>query len=237
MFTSPPTASTIDFADEINFWSRQLAEHALFLQLGLVDTPLKIRAQELHEQWQQLHNTLSKLPVREAAAEALRLAIELRGLQNHLLERQAKGQWIGWLWPLFIDHTRREGDYFIGRLQHKMLSSENECQTWLTFMAEHAAFTAHLLDPTEGGSIQRATGFITEFERLRGGCAALNGQLLEFTEKAGVGLDNYLKNLGVGTPQLKSIIHPVLAEHVMREGQRFLQEVRRLKNSLATGTL
>jgi hypothetical protein len=50
-FGADKTAS-IDFSDEIDFWSRQLSEHALFVHLGLLDLPLRTRAQELHEQWE-----------------------------------------------------------------------------------------------------------------------------------------------------------------------------------------
>jgi hypothetical protein len=223
----------IDFDDEIQFWSRQLSEHALFLQLGLVDQPLKVRASELHEMWEQFRKGLARMSTRDAATQALALAMETRSFKSHVLDRLSKGQWLGWIWPLFVDHTRREGDYFIGRLQHQPLDIGDECQTWLQFMAEHAAFAAHLLDPTEAAKIRQAGTFISEFERLHGGCAALNGQLLDLTDKAGKDLDQYFARLGVGTPQLKSIIHPVLAEHVVREGRRFLEVVKRLKGEVA----
>jgi hypothetical protein len=224
-------APAVDFNDEIEFWSRQLSEHALFVHLGLLDMPLRTRALELHQQWEAYRQARKGLPPLEASGRALGLALDTRGLLVHVYDRLAKGQWIGWLWPLFIDHIRREGDYFIDIMQHKTPNAENTCKTWLVFMAEHAAFAAHLLDPTEAAKIRAATAYIGEFERLHGGCNALNEQLLTMTVKAGKDLDNYFTQLGVGSPQLKSIIHPVLAEHVVREGKRFLTIVEQMKVS------
>jgi len=223
----------IDYPDEIEFWSRQLSEHALFVHLGLMDQPLRIRAQELHQQWEDFRQARKGLPAREVAGRALGLALDTRSFLGHVYERLGKGQWIGWLFPLFIDHIRREGDYFIEVLQHKTPDAETTCKNWLVFMAEHAAFAAHLLDPVESAKIRQATAFIGEFERLHGGCAAINGQLLALTEKTGKDLDQYFMQLGIGTPKLKSIIHPVLAEHVVREGKRFLMIVERIKIEIA----
>jgi hypothetical protein len=219
----------IDYGDEIEFWSRQLSEHALFVHLGLLDQPLRVRALELHQQWEAYRKARKNLPPLDASAQALALAIDTRSFLAHVHDRLSKGQWIGWLWPLFIDHIRREGDYFIDIMQHKPMDGVTTCKTWIVFMAEHAAFAAHLLDPTEAAKIRAATAFIGEFERLHGGCSAMNEQLLTMTAKAGTDLDHYFVQLDVGGPKLKSIIHPVLAEHVVREGRRFLGVVEKLK--------
>jgi len=228
-------ASAIDFNDEIDFWSRQLSEHALFVHLGLLDMPLRTRAQELHEQWELYRQSRKGLPTREIAGRALGLAMDTRSFLGHVYERLGKGQWIGWLFPLFIDHIRREGDYFIEVLQHKPQEPEVVCKNWLVFMAEHAAFAAHLLDPVESAKIRQATAFIGQFEKLHAGCAAMNEQLLSLTEKTGKELDQYFAGLGVGTAKLKSIIHPALAEHILREGRRFLMIVDRIKTEITPG--
>lgn len=224
---------TIDFSDEIDFWSRQLSEHALFVHLGLLDHALRTRGQELHQAWETFRQSRKGLPSREVAGRALGLAMDTRSFLGHAHDRLKKGQWIGWLFPLFVDHIRREGDYFIEVLQHKTQEPDAICRTWLVFMAEHAAFAAHLLDPTEAAKIRQATAFIGEFEKLHAGCAAINEQLLLLTDKTGKDLNQYFNSLGVGTPNLKSIIHPVLAEHVLREGRRFLMIVDRIKTEIS----
>jgi hypothetical protein len=237
MHTFGAAPPSIDYVDEIDFWSRQLSEHALFSHLGLQDQPLRIRAMELHQQWEAFRQSRSGLPSREVSGRALALALDTRSFLSHVHERLVKGQWLGWLFPLFVDHIRREGDYFIDILQHKTLAAEDVCKTWIVFMAEHAAFAAHLLDPTEAQKIRQATAFIGSFEKLHAGCNAINDQLLVMTTQAGKELDQYFTHLDVGSPRLKSIIHPALAKHVIREGQRFLTTVDQLKTQIASTAL
>jgi hypothetical protein len=227
-------APTTDFNDEIDFWSRQLQEHCLFVHLDLHDMALKTRAQELYQLWDQFRQHRKNMPSAEVAGHALGLALDTRGLLVHVHDRLTKGQWIGNLFPLFVDHVRREGDYFIEIMQHKASDTATTYKNWLVFMAEHAAFTAHLLDPTESAKIRQATAFIGEFERLHNGCGAINAQLIQLTETAGKELDSYFAQLGVGTPKLRSIIHPVLAEHVIREGKRFLMIIDKIKIGVAS---
>ena len=220
--------SILSFADDIEFWSRQLSEHALFMQLGLDDKRLKSGAEGLHAQWERYRHGSRTIPA------AISLVIATRELQTEVHSRLIGGEWLGWLWPLFIDHIRREGDYFLTKLQGQMLSDTDECKTWLTFMAEHAAFAAHLLDPSETLRIQQAIGLLGNFNHLWQGCGtSMNEQLLSLTTHSGLDLDAYLKSLRIGTlGAVRSIIHPALAEHVVREGQRFLLTISALQGQI-----
>jgi hypothetical protein len=222
--------NVLPVADDIEFWSRQLSEHALFMQLGLDDPKLKQRCAQLHQAWEHFRRGPRQIPT------AITLVHHLRDLQLEVHARLARGEWLGWIWPLFVDHIRREGDYFLGALQGAKLDPVAEAQMWLTFMAEHAAFAAHLLDPNEAERIRQALDAQGKFGDLFRECASgLNDQLLSLTQRSGMDLDAYLKALGVGTPAgAKSIIHPVLAEHVVREGQRFLGTMQALQQAIQT---
>ena len=220
-------------AEDIEFWSRQLAEHALFMRLGLEDPVLKARAEQLHQAWKMFRQGP------RALLEAIRLVHALRDLQLEVHARLVRGEWLGWLWPLFVDHIRREGDYFLGTLQHTGRDPVSECQIWMTFMAEHAAFAAHLLDPSEADKIRQALQAQGQFGELFRSCASgVNDQLLALTQRSGADLDEYMTGLGIGKPGgAKSTIHPILAEHVVREGRRFLQIVEVLQRAtLASST-
>jgi Domain of unknown function (DUF2935) len=219
---------TLPIADDIEFWSRQLSEHALFMQLGLDDKRLKRIAEGLHAQWERYRHGP------RAVSTAISLVAATRELQTEVHSRLVEGSWLGWLWPLFIDHIRREGDYFLTKLQGQLLSDVDECKTWLTFMAEHAAFASHLLDPSEAQRIQQALTLLGDFNHLWRGCApSMNEQLLSLTRRSGLELDAYFKSLGIGTPgAARSIIHPALAEHVVREGQRFLLTISILQGQI-----
>jgi len=229
-FYDVPSVSgvALPIADDIEFWSRQLSEHALFMQLGLDDKHLKSRAEGLHAQWERYHGGPRTVP------DAISLVLATRELKTEVHSRLVSGEWLGWLWPLFVDHIRREGDYFLTKLQGQMLSDADECRTWLTFMAEHAAFAAHLLDPSEAERIHQAIALLGDLNRLWQGCGtSMREQLLSLTTRSGLDLDAYFKSLGIGTPAAaRSIIHPVLAEHVVREGQRFLVTISALQGQI-----
>ncbi len=195
------------------------------MQLGLGDKRLKGEAERLHNQWESYRRGTRTVP------DAIALVSATRNFKTEVHSRLVAGEWLGWLWPLFVDHIRREGDYFLGKLQGQLLSDADECATWITFMAEHTAFAAHLLDPSEAVRIQQAIAMLGTLNQLWKGCStSLNEQLLSLTTHSGLELDAYLKNLGVGKPGgARSIIHPVLAEHVVREGQRFLATITALQ--------
>lgn len=216
----------LPIADDIDFWSRQLSEHALFMQLGLDDKRLKDEAERLHKQWESFRRGPRAVP------DAIALVRGTRDFKTEVHSKLVAGEWLGWLWPLFVDHIRREGDYFLGKLQGQMLSDADECATWITFMGDHAAFAMHLLDPSEAERIRQALTLLGNFNQLWQGCGtSMNQQLLSLTTRSGLDLDAYFKSLGVGKPGgARSIIHPVLAEHVVREGQRFLATMTALQS-------
>ena len=220
--------SLMPLADDIDFWSRQASEHGLFMALGLDDKTLKRRSESLHQSWENFRRGPRRVP------DAVALVLAGRELKLEVHGRLLQGEWLGWLWPLFIDHIRREEDYFLGALQGTQLDAKTECQIWLTFMSEHIAFAIHLLDPSEAERMRQAMALQGNFNELWKGCGnAVNDQLLSLTQQKGMELDAYLQNLGIGTPSgAKSVIHPVIAEHVVREGRRFLATMNALQSQV-----
>jgi hypothetical protein len=210
-------------ASEIDFWSRQLSEHALFLHLGLEDAKLKQEALAQHKAWEAFRKSVRAHDV----PAVLALTASLRAFKTDVLDRMNKGEWLGWLFPLFIDHIRRELDMFVAHLRNEPLPAGELCE-WQRFMMEHAAFAGHLLDPVESRLILDARKHVGTFAALQSGCGATTSSMLALSHRAGRELDAYFTQSGIGTPKVKSVIHPVLAAHVVREGQRFLQTVQTL---------
>lgn len=205
---------------DVAFWARQLSEHALFFQLGLVDLPLQVAAGQIHAAWEAARPTIN-------TATVLPLAKELRAFKTELLRRLGAGEWLGWIYPTFVEHTRNELDLFVERLTGSVPKTI-ECAAWLRFMAEHAAFAAHLMDPVEAQRIRTAVAFVDRFSRLQHACTngGVTQQLTELSMRAGSMLDAFVREQ---VAKAKSIIHPVLAVHVVREGRRFLYTVDRLR--------
>lgn len=140
-------------------------------------------------------------------------------------------------YPLLIEHIIREAklyreyveclekDGFLGNQSMK----EVEC-FWNRIMMEHSMFIRGLLDPSENELFDSADKFADEYCRLLNKCQsaqneALGTASLELTQKlrdfktAGV--------QGIEQCQIRSIILPLLAGHVLREANHY---IRLLKN-------
>lgn len=223
----------------VRFWSRQLSEHALFFNLGLEDQVLKEVALEAHNQWEQFRETIpgraDKDETDEIIGNYLGLSQDLRAMKTHVLNQLKSGKWLGWIFPSFADHVRRELDYSVALLTDGLGEGEKRIKTelcgWLQFMAEHAAFADHLLDADEHQLMKEATEIQGNLEDLHGRCRSLTPQLINLSEKAGKALDRYFTKLDANITNVHSIIHPVLALHVVREGRMFLQTLAEMQGA------
>ena len=213
-------------------WSRQLSEHALFLSLGLVAAPeLAREAQKNRDAWETFRAKGTSGADQRPAA--ITLATELASIKGRVLDRLEKGEWLGWLFPTFVRHMLQELLWFTQSLESAVTGSPRDAKgdicSWLGFMAEHAAFAAHLLDPVEVRLVREARTMVGALSALRDVCGGALSSLVGLSDRAGRQLDQYLVSSGIGTPKVRSVIHPVLAAHVVREGRMFLEVLGRLR--------
>lgn len=206
----------------IKFWSRQLGEHCVFMNLGLVDGDLKARADALHAEWESFRGTIGDTATPELTARAKELTVPLRSFTSEVHDRVIGGEWLGWLEPTLLGHMNRELDYFTATVsappeREGLIAASDELCMWLRHNAEEAAFAAHLLDPKETALIRQAEAFTEKFEDLLDGCGSMEHGFVGLSEKAGRLFDRYLSGSGIGTPKVRSVVHPVLALHVLRE--------------------
>ncbi|WP_285615757.1 DUF2935 domain-containing protein [Pseudobacillus badius] len=146
--------------------------------------------------------------------------------------------------PLLVDHISREANYFRKRLielnegKLKPLADAiiKENVFFLRIMADHAKFIGHLLDPSERKLIDIARNFSNDFDELV--FQARDLESMKPQSQTGPLLDQFLDQNRVSVASLrdfkktardlieeckiKSIIHPLLADHVFREAERFL---------------
>lgn len=221
-----------DTLEVVRFWSRQLSEHCLFLQLGLEPQDLQNQSQALHADWESFRATIPAQASPEEVDALVRqvkpMAMRLRQFKTRVYDRLRAGEWLGWLFPSFVGHIRAELDYFVATINGASMKAglarvSDELCTWLKFMAEHAAFAAHLLDPEERLLIKQAQALHEKLEDLENGCKSMEVGFIVLSQQAGTLLDRYFTGSGIGTAQVESVIHPVLALHVVREGRMFLQ--------------
>lgn len=159
--------------------------------------------------------------------------------------------------PLLVDHTSREAHYFRKRLielnegKLKPLADEiiKENVFFLRIMADHAQFIGHLLDPSERKLVDMAQNFSHDFDQLvfqardldsmkpQSQTVPLLGQFLDQNRVSVTSLRDFKKTARdlIEECKIKSIIHPLLADHVFREAERFLAIIEMFEAHLTGG--
>lgn len=141
--------------------------------------------------------------------------------------------------PLLIEHIRREAEFFVQhlqRLQRREIPDPaqeiiEEKVFWDRIMAEHSLFIVHLLDPSETSLINQADLFARQFFKLedraldvRERHLPLTADLLSDELEAAANIKSF-KNTAedlILACSIRSLILPLLADHVLREANHFL---------------
>ncbi|MZK52820.1 DUF2935 domain-containing protein [Clostridium beijerinckii] len=148
-------------------------------------------------------------------------------------------------YPLLIDHIMREAKlYFtlVKRLQEREdIDLEREAYEqeyfWNRIMAEHAKFLRGLLDPTEDELINMSNNFGREFDKLTMEAREAMNQSVPLSK---VTDDSYKATLAIGKfkeqgtvglleCKIKSIIVPLLGDHILREANHYLRLLKIFK--------
>lgn len=159
-------------------------------------------------------------------------------------------------YALLIDHTSREAAYFAKRLKElnegklkplpEAIIKENVF--FLKIMADHSKFIGHLLDPSERKLVEQAREFSHDFDQLLYQAMDLDhmrpqsetkpilDQFLDQNRVSVASLRDFKKTARdlIEACRIKSNIHPLLADHVFREAERFLNVIDRFEASLTS---
>lgn len=223
------------------FWSRQLSEHALFAHLGLVNEDLKIAAANLHEKWEKFRENLdedSDEHDERTIKHFNKIALQQKDFQINILKqltnitKNTDGSphaWLGWLDPSFLEHITRELNYAYAKVNRESVFIEDEVNFWRIINKEHALFAAHLLDPSEKDLIQTAYKLASD---ISSGRTCESKFFVEASIHDISKLDKYNRTAKtlLNKNQIRSIIHPVLLTHIIREGQRALYIINKIDN-------
>jgi hypothetical protein len=146
-------------------------------------------------------------------------------------------------YPLLIDHIMREAILYRMLLQRLNENEEVDIEReaieqemfWNRIMAEHSLFIRGLLDPTENDLIVAANNFGNEFnalyERSREAVdltmsiSQLTQDSLEATMR--ISEFNAQGTQGILDCQVRSIIIPLLGDHVLRESNHFIRLLKK----------
>ncbi|NEW05343.1 DUF2935 domain-containing protein [Paenibacillus sp. SYP-B3998] len=250
--------------DEIRFWSRIMKEHSLFLKLGFrcEDTQLIQEANQFYRIFEQIEAKSHSFTDTTDPEQIKHFNMEVHSAVSHIwvFKRKILGLIIqcklpgGNNFPLLVDHTSREANYFrnrleelnTGRLEPLPDAIIDENVFFLRIMADHAKFIGHLLDPSERQLVEQARNFSQDFDQLLFQAIDLSGmrpqsqtqplldQFLDQNRVSVVSLRDFKKTARdlIEACRIKSIIHPLLADHVFREAERFLHIIDLFEASL-----
>ncbi len=218
------------------FWGEQLMEHAMFFAMLMPGPELagpRGEAEGFQRQWADHLARLrasTMTPANYVAQnnQTISLANALIEYKTRMEAAETSGRIHSLVWPMFFAHTRNEAVRFTQRLAQ--LNSGNAAfdrreviPFWADKMEEHSLFVAHLLDPSEKVLKEAAETSAGLFDKLeetsaKGPAETAAQTIINFKVAA---------ERGIQAGQIKSIIHPALADHVRREAVRFKDELDR----------
>jgi len=140
-------------------------------------------------------------------------------------------------YPLLIDHILREAKLYLNtieklqRREDRIVEQEafEQEQFWNRIMAEHSLFIRGLLDPTENELIRQANDFGNEFLKLTEEAKQAMDRTLPLQQVTSDSLRatrqirefNTAGTKGLLSCGIRSIIIPLLGDHVLRESNHY----------------
>lgn len=142
-------------------------------------------------------------------------------------------------YPLLIDHILREANLYLASIMKLQYREEFDLRQealeqeffWNRIMAEHSKFIRGLLDPTEEELFLAANNFGNEFDKLTVEAKAAMDRTIPLEKATADSLDATLRvrdfneagTKGLINCQIRSIIIPLLGDHVLRESNHFIR--------------
>lgn len=139
-------------------------------------------------------------------------------------------------YPLLLEHILREAKLYrqiLSELEKRGRISVPDLKNmeifWNQIMMEHAQFIRGLLDPTECELIEKANGFAEDYCRLLEEAKEQDMKVMNtLTERTLQTTKQYQQFKTAGTEgitgcEIRSIILPLLADHVLREANHYLR--------------
>lgn len=180
-------------------------------------------SQRLAAQVRQLNNTV--MPLLDGLIE-----FKTRILDDVLSCRMFTANY-----PLLIEHILREAKMYrshLTSLENNQNIDDHVKDTelfWDQIMMEHALFIRGLLDPTENALIITADGFANDYSQLLNEAMEANDRTMRGV--TGDTLQETMKyrdfkeagTRGIAECKIRSIILPLLADHVLREANHYIR--------------
>ena len=183
----------------------------------------------------QVSSTLVK-QVNQLNINAKRLVSGLINFKQRILDGVLSCNLFTVNYPLLIEHIIREAKLYlslISDLENKVdIDSKDARETelfWDQIMMEHALFIRGLLDPSEEELINTSDEFADEFKSLIEEAQAMTAATINSVTNETLNQTIQLKEFkqagtqGIASCKIRSIILPLLADHVLREANHYIR--------------
>jgi len=177
--------------------------------------------------------------------KAINLITQLIQFKTNVLSNVLSCQMFTVNYPLLIDHILREAKLYLLLIQRLQNREKLDAQRfayeqeafWNRIMAEHAKFIRGLLDPTEEELFKTADNFGNEFDELTKEARNAMDKSLPIKKitsgslKATREIRDFKRQgtQGLLECKIKSIIIPLLGDHVLREANHFLRLLKKFE--------
>ncbi len=247
---------------QVRFWLRIMKEHALFIRLGLPCDQKELRkeAQCFYDLFAALEGKACQIGCDDAfraLVEEIMVAVKnFFAFKRHLLcllvECRIRG---GANYPLLIDHISREALYFFkllqkicdGEMKYPVDAIVSENVFWIRIMADHLKFIRGLLDPSERETLDQVQALSDRWDGLNLHARDFESMLWHMRpnndfarfEKTVTDAATELRDFKATAQELieqcaaLSLIPPLLADHVRREAEHFLEILEAIRGDLA----
>ena len=175
--------------------------------------------------------------VRNLNQICIRLLDGLIGFKEKILSNVLCCNMFTMNYPLLIEHILREAKLYRTYVCNFENGMDFDCQSmkqieqfWNQIMMEHALFIRGLLDPTENMLIETSDSFAKDYARLLCKSKEMNDKTMIYNGS----LDETIKFRdfkragaeGIQDCKIRSIILPLLADHVLREANHYIRLLR-----------
>lgn len=167
---------------------------------------------------------------------AIRLLDGLIRLKEKILRNVLCCKMFTMNYPLLLEHIIREAKLYRTYVCNLENDVDFDChnmkqieQFWNQIMMEHALFIRGLLDPSENELVETSNSFAKDYERLLASCHEAHD--LTIIHSTNASLEETLKfrdfktagTKGIQECKIRSIILPLLADHVLREANHYIR--------------
>lgn len=203
-----------------------------FINRELTARELRLRGRGCDDKLHVSRNLMGQ--VRQLNRDGLSLVNRLIDFKARLLRSINSCNLFTTNYPLLIEHILREARLYrakLLRLEGLRDDSVDDLRDnewfWDRIMMEHALFIRGLLDPTEEGLIDTADEFAEDYRRLLDASVAANKKAMQNLNS--LTLTKQFRDFkrasveGIEDCKIRSIILPLLADHVLREANHYLR--------------